>query len=130
MQDSGGADTCGWVMLMTSAVSIVFSWSAWDKTVTTSPLLHWTSHLRVGYEEKSAAYTKLTPVGMIFPAFFLVLRLALGIRSAPAKSSRRALSGSLEDYSLESSEFWHHEQDLQIRNRPNSGSSSKQVISP
>ena len=27
------------------------SWSAWDKTVTPSPLLHWTSHLRVGYEE-------------------------------------------------------------------------------
>src|SRR5439155_25040408 len=98
MQDSGGADTCGWVMLMTSAVAIVFSWSAWDKTVTPSPLLHWTSHLRVGYEEKSADYPQLTPVGMIFPVF---LRVALGIRSAPAKSSRRAISGSLEDYSLE-----------------------------
>src|SRR5450432_2964914 len=30
MHDSGGADTCGWEMLITSAVAIVFSCSDWD----------------------------------------------------------------------------------------------------
>src|SRR6266699_4777838 len=107
MQDSGGADTCGWVILMPSAVAIVFSWSAWDKTVTPSPLLHWTSHLRVGYEEKSAAYTKLTPVGMIFPAFFARTR---NTKRSREKFQARDYPVALRIIASNQASSAHHEQ--------------------
>src|SRR5713101_8239165 len=48
MQDSGGADTWGCEMLITSAVAMLFSCSDWDTWAALRPSGYWTRHWGVG----------------------------------------------------------------------------------
>src|SRR5437899_1366849 len=48
MQDSGGADTCGWAMPITSAVAILFSCFDWGTG--TRSLGHWTGSRPFGHK--------------------------------------------------------------------------------
>ena len=57
MHDSGGEDTCGWGMLITSAVAILFSCFDWDThALSPSPL----DGLTARWSHKKPAFTPVS----------------------------------------------------------------------